>query len=106
MCSAPSTLPAHGIQVSRGMDGLLLYPAGSRMVILSAEEGASQSTQGSGERIIGELALVPPFLGASQRLLNADHYRVYYEVRSNNVLGRPLKWLRRQSIRRTCVQAT
>eukprot|EP00884_Botryococcus_braunii_P002914 jgi/Botrbrau1/12623/Bobra.0169s0150.1 len=28
---------------------------------------------------LGELALAPPILGGSQRLLNRDHYKVYYE---------------------------
>ena len=28
----------------------------------------------------GEVALGPPLLGASQRLLNRDHFAVYYEV--------------------------
>lgn len=29
---------------------------------------------------MGELTIVPPFLGGSQTLLNADHYKVYYKV--------------------------
>ena len=36
----------------------------------------------SQEALAGELALVPPLLGASQTLLNREHWAVYYEVRT------------------------
>ena len=36
---------------------------------------------GSSAAVAGEFAIVPPFLGSSQRLLNRDHYSVYYKVR-------------------------
>ena len=35
---------------------------------------------GSSAAVSGEFAIVPPFLGSSQRLLNRDHYSVYYKV--------------------------
>ena len=37
---------------------------------------------GSSAAVAGEFAIVPPFLGSSQRLLNRDHYSVYYKVRT------------------------
>ena len=47
------------------------------MLLLAA---GGQSAHGEGAEVAGELALVPPLLGASQRLLNRDHAAVYYEV--------------------------
>ena len=41
-----------------------------------------QSMHGSSRAVAGEFAIVPPFLGSSQRLLNRDHYSVYYKVDS------------------------
>ena len=35
---------------------------------------------GSSATVSGEFAIVLPFLGSSQRLLNRDHYSVYYKV--------------------------
>ena len=40
------------------------------------------SDQARPEAATGELALVPPMLGASQRLLNRDHYQAYFQVQS------------------------
>lgn len=48
-----------------------------------AECGSRQGapgTQKGGGAVSGEVALVPPLLGSSQRLLNKDHYEVYYQV--------------------------
>lgn len=42
-----------------------------------------QSMHGSSRAVAGEFAMVPPFLGSSQRLLNRDHYSVYYKVDSS-----------------------
>ncbi|MEM1034142.1 MAG: AMP-binding protein [Myxococcota bacterium] len=39
----------------------------------------------------GELALVPPLLGSSSRLLNRDHHAVYYEGMPTTADGRPLR---------------
>ncbi len=50
------------------------------MLLMKGEGGSQQSHHSSGEEAIGELALAPPLLGGSQRLLNRDHYNVYYEV--------------------------
>lgn len=47
---------------------------------LPSDAASSASRQTSPESITGELALVPPILGASQRLLNRDHYQAYYQV--------------------------
>ena len=47
---------------------------------LRSDAAPSASEQTSQESITGELALVPPVLGASQRLLNRDHYQAYYQV--------------------------
>lgn len=56
--------------------------AGTQVVLLSGDEGSRrQSVHGSGEAVVGELALVPPCLGWSQRLLNRDHHAAYYQVR-------------------------
>lgn len=53
---------------------------GSQLSILvEEEEGVRQSAHASMERCLGELTIVPPFLGSSQRLLNADHHKVYYQ---------------------------
>ena len=52
-----------------------------RFVLLVGEEGRlQQSAHESGEAVTGELALAPPLLGASQRLLNRSHRDVYYRV--------------------------
>lgn len=44
-----------------------------------------QSGHRDSEAVTGELALVPPLLGSSQRLLNRDHYSVYYKVRPTDI---------------------
>ena len=56
--------------------------AGSQLVLLVGEETVTQNAHESGKAVTGELALVPPFLGGSQRLLNADHHKVYFKVSS------------------------
>ena len=53
--------------------------AGSSFALLAADGEASM--HGSSAAVAGEFAIVPPFLGSSQRLLNRDHYSVYYKVR-------------------------
>ncbi|KAK9822001.1 hypothetical protein WJX81_007477 [Elliptochloris bilobata] len=51
---------------------------GTRLVLLGP--GGEQSAHGPQARpFTGEIALAPPLLGASQRLLNRDHFAVYYE---------------------------
>lgn len=52
--------------------------AGSNFVLLPAAGG--QSMHGDRAAVVGELAVVPPLLGSSQRLLNRDHHSVYYKV--------------------------
>ena len=52
--------------------------AGSNFVLLPAAGG--QSMHGDRAALVGELAVVPPLLGSSQRLLNRDHHSVYYKV--------------------------
>ena len=46
----------------------------------SQAEAAASSMSTAAEARIGELAVVPPMLGISQRLLHRDHHKVYYEV--------------------------
>ena len=46
----------------------------------SQAEAAASSVSAAAEACIGELAVVPPMLGISQRLLHRDHHKVYYEV--------------------------
>lgn len=49
----------------------------------AAEADKGQQAAGRQQKkkgVSGELALVPPLLGSSQRLLNKNHYEVYYEV--------------------------
>ena len=53
--------------------------AGAHFVLLPASGGQSPHGNSCAE-VAGELALVPPLLGASQRLLNRDHGDVYYKV--------------------------
>ncbi|CAL8471383.1 g10925 [Coccomyxa elongata] len=50
---------------------------GSNFVLLPAAGG--QSMHGDWTAVVGELAVVPPLLGSSQRLLNRDHHSVYYK---------------------------
>ena len=62
-------------------DMISLSSIGSSIVLLHGDKGSQrQSSHESGEHLIGELTLVPPFLGSSQQLLNADHSKVYYRV--------------------------
>ena len=56
-----------------------LTPAGEAGQQSQAEAAAS-SMSVAAEACIGELAVVPPMLGISQRLLHRDHHKVYYEV--------------------------
>lgn len=49
---------------------------GVRLVLLAGDEQMSQSHEGVA---VGELALIPPILGISQRLLNKDHRATYYQ---------------------------
>ncbi len=53
-----------------------------------AEPGGGQQLESRGyeKAVSGELALVPPLLGSSQRLLNKSHYEVYYEVKLARIL--------------------
>lgn len=54
----------------------------SSTCVITAERGSEQQASGKGDAksVIGELAIVPPLLGSSQRLLNKDHHEVYYQV--------------------------
>jgi hypothetical protein len=52
--------------------------AGANFVLLTAS--GEQSAHGDERPLAGELAIVPPLLGSSQRLLNRDHHSVYYKV--------------------------
>ena len=54
------------------------WPAGYDFVLLGDEAGQRQSRHGSAESFTGELAIVPPALGASKALLNRDHHEAYY----------------------------
>ena len=42
--------------------------------------GPVGSERNRSKPMTGELTLVPPLMGSSQRLLNKDHFQVYYEV--------------------------
>lgn len=55
--------------------------AGAHFVLLPASGG--QSPHGESAEVAGELALVPPLLGSSQRLLNRNHAAVYYQAKSS-----------------------
>ena len=59
--------------------------AGSSFALLTADE--EQSLHASGRAVAGEFAIIPPLLGSSQRLLNRDHYSVYYKVSCQNGLA-------------------
>ncbi|CAK0785824.1 hypothetical protein CVIRNUC_009036 [Coccomyxa viridis] len=50
---------------------------GSSFALLTAD--GEQSLHASGRAVVGEFAIIPPLLGSSQRLLNRDHYSVYYK---------------------------
>ena len=56
-----------------------LTPAGEAGQRSQAEAAASSMSAAADART-GELAVVPPMLGISQRLLHRDHHKVYYEV--------------------------
>ena len=53
--------------------------------MVSAESASGEQAGGRGaeKAVSGEVAIVPPLLGSSQRLLNKDHYEVYYQVGIN-----------------------
>ena len=67
------------------MPGIRVCPHTCFTVPFCAEAGQGQDTVSRGQKkaVSGELALVPPLLGSSQRLLNRSHYEVYYEVTSH-----------------------
>ena len=52
------------------------------VVTAESENGLQASGSGDKESVSGEVAIVPPLLGSSQRLLNKDHYEVYYKVQT------------------------
>lgn len=57
--------------------------SGSQISLLvegDAGQTAEQSSHDSREVCSGEIAILPPFLGSSQSLLNADHNKVYFQV--------------------------
>ena len=57
---------------------------GTQLVLLAADGGQSAHLGSDGARpATGELAICPPMLGSSQRLLNRDHHAVYFEVHLN-----------------------
>lgn len=70
----------------RFTNALIGRRAGTRIVLLKDTGKGDQSQQyhqsphGGGEALVGELALVAPCLGWSQRLLNRDHHAAYYQV--------------------------
>ncbi|GMH37525.1 hypothetical protein BSKO_05398 [Bryopsis sp. KO-2023] len=77
-----------GTEIGGGfLTGTLLQPQcsstfstpslGTSVTLVS--ENASQNPHGEKTPAKGELALVPPMLGSSQKLLNRDHHKVYYE---------------------------
>lgn len=45
-----------------------------------AQTKESVPCKAAGQPAAGELALAPPMLGTSQRLLNRDHHTAYFEV--------------------------
>lgn len=49
---------------------------GARVVLLGTD--GQQSIHGDVDTMTGELAIMPPMLGLSTRLLNRDHYTMYY----------------------------
>ena len=59
-------------------------PTGAQFVLLPAAGG--QSPHGERAEVAGELALVPPLLGSSQRLLNRDHAAVYYKAGDSSMV--------------------
>eukprot|EP00193_Tetraselmis_chui_P015357 CAMPEP_0177772580 /NCGR_PEP_ID=MMETSP0491_2-20121128/12322_1 /TAXON_ID=63592 /ORGANISM="Tetraselmis chuii, Strain PLY429" /LENGTH=718 /DNA_ID=CAMNT_0019290447 /DNA_START=601 /DNA_END=2758 /DNA_ORIENTATION=+ len=78
-----------GTEIGGGfLAGSLLLPArpgmfstptlGCRLTLIT--DAGRLSQHGLGEPpAVGELAINPPMLGSSQRLLNRDHFKVYYE---------------------------
>ena len=54
------------------------------MLLHGPEGSQKQSPHESGEALTGELCLVSPCLGWSQRLLNRDHHQAYYEVKKSS----------------------
>lgn len=74
---------------------------GTALVLLSADGTQSHHLSNSTSPAKGEVALAPPMLGSSQRLLNRDHHQIYFQVLafrlSFAVCARPL---RRRMIRK------
>lgn len=62
---------------------------GTQLLLLGP--GGRQSAHGSREALTGELALLPPMLGSSQRLMNRSHHEVYYQVSARLAPPHPTK---------------
>ncbi|KAL3159387.1 hypothetical protein ABBQ38_009818 [Trebouxia sp. C0009 RCD-2024] len=73
---APShfSTPTIGCRLALLDDQTVLYD--SLQESASDEQGAGRGVE---KAVSGEVALVPPLLGSSQRLLNKDHDEVYYQ---------------------------
>ena len=69
----------------------MLWRAGSSFALLTAD--GDQSLHASARAVAGEFAIIPPLLGSSQRLLNRDHYSVYYKVSCQDGTASPAQRL-------------
>lgn len=58
---------------------------GTRLVLLGCDGRQSDHLTDRGRPATGELAIRPPMLGSSQRLLNRDHHAVYFEASAKQV---------------------
>mmetsp|Transcript_42051 Transcript_42051/g.109007 ORF Transcript_42051/g.109007 Transcript_42051/m.109007 type:complete len:655 (+) Transcript_42051:796-2760(+) len=90
-----------GTEIGGGfLAGSLLLPArpgtfstptlGSRVTIITPDSSLTQHGP-TAAPTEGELAVNPPMLGSSQRLLNRDHYKLYYEGMPRLPDGRVLR---------------
>ena len=68
----------------------MLCCAGSSFALLTAD--GEQTLHASGRVVAGEFAIIPPLLGSSQRLLNRDHYSVYYKASCQPGLAPPMQY--------------
>ena len=60
---------------------------GTSLVLLKPDGSMSPHLTSVSEPCVGELALIPPMFGSSQRLLNKDHSEVYFKGMPLDPLG-------------------
>jgi acetyl-CoA synthetase len=90
ICSSPVASSAGTELGGSYLSGTMLQPQaptyfsmpslGSALVLLSSDGRQSPHLTDAATPFTGEVALAPPMLGSSQRLLNHDHHQLYFQV--------------------------